>query len=651
MISSNTIALDEYVKAQRMGQKEKKELEALGMDPFPAVLDEVFPDVASASVQELPVSDVPADRIVGTKAAGRTNAFSASFLPLPDPGSEFAIKWKALCTAHLSDVGIRDPIECVEYLGNFYVVEGNKRVSVLRYFGAVRIPARVTRVLPSGLSDPQYAAYQEFVEFQKATGIWDIQFKKPGDYSRLLSAIGKKPGEMWTVSEKRMLISTYYFFKQAFNSLGGMKQGREPEEALLLFLKVYSYEALADMSRAELRKALSGLWGDVKAVSEPETIKVETTPADDDKVSVIQKLIFPAPKHLSVAFVYEKDPDSSPWTKGHAEGAEYLAEALSDSVTVNHYFHADSGETAEEIITKAVSDGAELVFTTTPPMLDATLRAAVTYPRARFFNCSACQPLSSVKSYYCRTYEGKFITGVIAGALAENDLVGYVGSYPILGVPASINAFALGVRMTNPRARILLEWTCMNADCIRTLREKGVRVISNRDIPVPDANYLKHGQYGTFLIGSDGELEPLASPCWLWGKLYENIVHSVLSGSAEKKDQAVNYWWGMDSGVIDVTFSEQVPSGVRTLAETLMDMLKKGQLDPFGQRLAAQDGSLISDGETPLSSMEILKMDRLAECVEGFIPEYDEIFPMSRALVRELGVHRDRIPPETEDAP
>ena len=318
---------------------------------------------------------------------------------------------------------------------------------------------------------------------------------------------------------------------------------------------------------------------------------------------------------------------------------------------MNHYFHADSGETAEEIITKAVSDGAELVFTTTPPMLDATLRAAVTYPRARFFNCSACQPLSSVKSYYCRTYEGKFITGVIAGALAENDLVGYVGSYPILGVPASINAFALGVRMTNPRARILLEWTCMNADCIRTLREKGVRVISNRDIPVPDANYLKHGQYGTFLIGSDGELEPLASPCWLWGKLYENIVHSVLSGSAEKKDQAVNYWWGMDSGVIDVTFSEQVPSGVRTLAETLMDMLKKGQLDPFGQRLAAQDGSLISDGETPLSSMEILKMDRLAECVEGFIPEYDEIFPMSRALVRELGVHRDRIPPETEDAP
>ena len=644
-------AIDEYINAQHMGQKEKKELEALGRNPFPPALEEIFPDIAGASVQVLPVSDIPADRIVGTKAAGRTNAFSASFLPLPEPDSEFALKWKALCQAHMSETGIRDPIECVEYLGNFYVAEGNKRVSVLRYFGAARIPARVTRVMRPDLSDPQYAAYLEFADFQKSSGIWDIQFKKPGDYSRLLSAVGKKPGEKWSDSEKRRLLSSYYYFKQAFNSLGGIKQGLEPEDALLLFLKVYSYDSLTEMSPAELKKALSGLWDDVRTVSDPDTIRVETVPEEDDKMSVIQKLIFPAPKHLSVAFVYERDSDASPWTKGHAEGAAQLLEALTDSVAVKQYFHADTSETVGEMIDGAVSDGAELVFTTTPRMLDPTLKAAVKYPKVRFFNCSACQPLSSVKSYYCRTYEGKFITGVIAGALAENDLVGYVGSYPILGVPASINAFALGVRMTNPRARILLEWTCTNTDCVRTLKEKGVRVISNRDIPVPDATYLRHGQYGTFLIGNDGGLEPLASPCWLWGKLYENIVRSILSGNAEKKDQAVNYWWGMDSGVIDVALSEQVPPGVRSLAETLMGMLKKGLLDPFDQRLAAQDGSLISDGENRLSSMEILKMDRLAEHVEGTIPGYEEIFPMSRALVRELGVYRDRIPPETEDEP
>ena len=135
----------------------------------------------------------------------------------------------------------------------------------------------------------------------------------------------------------------------------------------------------------------------------------------------------------------------------------------------------------------------------------------------------------------------------------------------------------------------------------------------------------------------------------MWGKLYENIVRSVLAGSAEKKDQAVNYWWGMDSGVIDVTLSDRVPEGVRALAGILTDRLKKGALDPFAQKLAAQDGSVISDGATGLTSMELLKMDRLAESVEGRIPEYDEVFEMSRALVRELGVHRERVKPGTED--
>ena len=99
------------------------------------------------------------------------------------------------------------------------------------------------------------------------------------------------------------------------------------------------------------------------------------------------------------------------------------------------------GQAALDAIIRYFKDnGADLVFTTTPQLLDATLKAAVKHPKVGFYNCSACQPFSSVKSYYCRIYEGKFITGLIAGALADNDLVGYVGSYPIMGVPASINA-------------------------------------------------------------------------------------------------------------------------------------------------------------------------------------------------------------------
>ena len=232
-------------------------------------------------------------------------------------------------------------------------------------------------------------------------------------------------------------------------------------------------------------------------------------------------------------FYLSEGPGYQSLDKGPCRRAAQLAEALGEAVSVRNYFGADTQEATESILNQAAADGAELIFTTPPPLLSATLKAAVRYPKIRFFNCSVGQALSSVRSYYCRVYEEKFITGLIAGALAENDLVGYVGSYPIFGIPAAINAFALGARMTNPRARILLEWSCTDGDPEKLLTEKGVRVISNRDVPLPGAVSLGQGNLGTYLLDENGKAQPLASPCWMWGKLYENIVRSALSGDLE----------------------------------------------------------------------------------------------------------------------
>ena len=127
-------AKEEYAAALRRGQKEYKEAVAAGKSPHPAVLDELLSDSTAQVVQEVGLLEIPTGRIVGTRSAGRITTFSPSFLPLAKPASEFAVKWVNLCMAHLGETGIRDPITCYEYLGNFYVEEGNKRVSVLRHF-------------------------------------------------------------------------------------------------------------------------------------------------------------------------------------------------------------------------------------------------------------------------------------------------------------------------------------------------------------------------------------------------------------------------------------------------------------------------------------------------------------------------------------
>ena len=641
-------AREEYIKARRMASKELREYRMQGKETELAVLDSIIGEVHTLPTVEIGLVNVPIERIKGTKTAGRITAFSPTFLPLLDTETEFAQKWMSLCRAHLSDEGIRSPIVCFEYLGNFYVQEGNKRVSVMRYFGASQIPGIVYRIIPAESDSPQVKAYCEFLEFYKCTGLYDIQFRQPGDYAKLMAFLGKDMNQTWSEQEQRTFRAYFRYFKEAFWNLGGEQLDLLPGEALLLWLRVYAFQDLGQKSSMEIKEAMSALWDDIVSISQNSPVQVETEADIEAKGGLLSMLLPATPSHLNIAFVYQLTPETSTWAKGHEEGAEHLYRVLSDRVSIRHYYNADTPEEAEELLEQAVQDGAEVVFATTPKLSRPTLKMAVKYPRVRFLNCSVDAPYSSVRTYYSRIYEGKFITGAIAGAMANNDRIGYIGSYPILGVPASINAFALGAQLTNPRAKIDLRWSCLGGNPVEDFINSGINVISNRDVPTADKKFLEHGTYGTYMV-EDGILQPLGSPCWLWGNFYENVVRSILNGNWDKgrdNTQAVNYWWGMDSNVIDVKLADGFPEGLRYLYNMLRDGLRNGTLDPFRRKLIAQDGRIISDGSRALTSEELLHMDWLCENIDGCIPVFDEIAPFAKDMVRELGVYRDSIPVE-----
>lgn len=642
-----TEAIDEYRKALKAGQKEYKELVAAQKDPYPAILDELVPENAALPTQLVGLTEIPADLIVGTKSAGRIFAFTAGFLPLLDENTEFGTKWINLCMENLSDEGIRDAITCYEYLGRFYIQEGNKRFSVLKHFGATRIAAQVIRILPENDGTPRIKAYFEFLDFYKATGLYCVQFRRSGDYSKLLSAVGKEPGELWTDREKLSFSAAFHYFRDAFDALGGQALDLLPEEALLVWLQVYSYPELTEMTADALKKSLSALW---TAMAQPEPVKVATEPPKS-KTSLLGRIISPGHEHLQVALIHQLDLERSGWAKAHDEGRQHLEQVMGNSVTVKSYFGADTPELIEQTLETAVDEGAQVIFTTTPQMGRATLKSAVKHPKVRFLNCAVNVPYSGIRSYYCRMYEGKFVTGAIAGAIAANDEIGYIASYPIYGEIASINAFALGAQLTNPRAKIHLRWSCQEGNNIADFIKMGIRVISNREIPSQDRTYLNFCNYGTYQIGDDAVLTPLGSPCWNWGKLYEHILRSMLSGTWEAdKDsrQAVNYWWGMNNGAVDIQLSEKLPDGIKTLAQLLIRQLQSGELDPFARQIITQDGTVINDGSQTLTADQILRMDYLCCNVEGHIPGFEEIAPASKPMVRELGIYKENIPVEKE---
>ena len=632
-------AIEEYGKALKEGQREYKECVQKKIEPNPAVLDEILEQDPGETCVNVGLVEIPIQRIIGTKSAGRISAFTPSFRPLLEPETEFALKWISLCADHLGEEGIHDPIECFEYLGDFYVQEGNKRVSVLRHFGAAKIAANVKRILPVADDSPRVKAYHEFLEFYKLTGLYDVQYTVPGNYGKLLEKTGFPTERKWTEEERRRFRASFHYFTEALAAVGGSELP-QPQDALLLWLAVHPFGDLKELSSGELKKSIAQMWPNLLAASATEPV-VKTDPPEEKSV-IVQ--IFKGVDHLNVAFVHQDSRVNSRWTRAHERGRQYLESALGKAVTTRAYDNANTAESATALIEQAVADGAEVVFTTAPQLIDPCMKASVKHPKVRFLNCSVHQPYATVRTYYSRIYEGKFITGAIAGAMSKDDRIGYVGAYPIHGEPASINAFALGAQLTNPDAKIELKWSCVPGNPTREFLEKGIRAISNRDTPLE--NYILN-EYGTYFADDAGNLTPVGSPTWVWGQFYENVVRSIMNGSweDEKEGQIVNLWWGMRNGVIDVTMPPGLPEGVRMMANILKEGICKGTLDPFKRRIVDQQGNIRNDGTKSLSPVELLKMDWLCDNVIGTFPKHDEVMPVSRPMVDLLGIY-----PSTDEA-
>ena len=644
-------AAEQYNQARRRGQREYREAIAAGRYQYLPVLDDILQNARVEAQLPLGVVEVPLAQVVGTKTAGRTAAFSFNFMPLLGAETEFAAKWISLCMAHVEE-GIRDPIRCYEYLGRFYVQEGNKRVSVLKHFGAANVTASVIRVVPQYADNPDIRRYFDFMAFYALSGIYEVQLAQEGGYAKLQAAMGKKAQEEWTDDDRANIRSLLTRVGKAYRDHGGSRMRLSAGDVLVVLLQLYDYQTLLDDTPAGLAAKLDAAWDDVLALERPDAKQVSTSPAAPPEKPLLQRIL-PVKRPagtaaLKVAFVNERSPATSTWTNAHEFGRTQVDQVFAGQVTTAVYNGAEQGKNDVQLIEQAIADGATLIFTTTPKLAAASLRAAVRHPEVRILNCSMDLPYASIRTYYSRIYEAKFITGAIAGAMAANDRVGFVASYPMLGMPADINAFALGARMTNPRVKVEVQWTCLPGDPLKAFTAKGITVISGRDTPAP--GHPSH-EYGIFQIKPGGVLQDLASPFWHWGQFYEHVVRSVLDGSWNKEKsgtdgKVVNYWWGMNSGVIDVLFSRELPHDLRHLASLLRSGIISGAIDLFATRIVAQDGSLKNDGLHGFSPEEILHMDWLCDAVEGHIPEYDELTEEARPMYRVQGIHRERLPRE-----
>lgn len=628
-----------YRDALKKGQKEKRQCMSMGVYPYLPALDELLPREQQSFGVNVGIHVIPTEFVVGTRTTARATSFSCNFFPLMDEDSEFAEKWKSLCCFHL-DEGISDAIKVYEYMNRYYVEEGNKRVSLLKLFNAVEVRAEVIRILPVKTEHPKVAAYYELLDFYKYSKINRIEFSNIGCYKQLQKYIGKAPEEFWNEEERIKFLSTFYYFKKAVKALKVDLSGITMGDVLLVYLKIYGYEDLKAKNENEIKESLNKIWEEVLLVKEKENIDLKLHPSAEQKKSLFSILSREDNLKIEkVAFIYDKNSNVSGWVYGHELGRMHLEKVFGNKITTYVYENA-MNVNPEGVIEQAIKDGNQVIFTTSAKFLPMCMTIAVNYPDVWIFNCSLNKAHRYICTYYARMYEVKFIIGAIAGVMTKNNKVGYLCDYPIYGQIAGINAFALGVQMVNPDATVYLEWSCIDGagNAEKRLRSKGVNIISSQDMSGID-NGIR-GSFGLYTFEGESK-KNLAMPIWHWGVYYEKLIRNISNRTFQSEykssKKALNFYWGMSAGVVELICSNHLPESVKKLVELLKKSICNDMFDPFQGVICTQDGKKIEGKKQSLSMSEIIKIDWLLDNIDGSIPEYQKLNEEGKATVNSAG--------------
>lgn len=516
----------------------------------------------------------------------------------------------------------------------------------MKYLDAVSIEAEVTRVLPARTEDPVNKIYFEFLPFYADTGINFIWFSKPGGFNQLYALTGRTPGVKWTAEERADFEAAYMRFRAAYKAREGSRHlPITTGDAFLIYLKACGFADAPRKFDREMRGEVAALWGEFEKDKQPESVELIMQPQALKQSKSLLNTLF-GPTFVKVAFLYSREPSESGWIYWHDLGRINLENALGHDVITTVRVCGDP-EQYEAEIEQLIQEDNALIFTTSPVMLAASMKASVKHPTARILNCSLLASWQRVRSYYLRIYEAKFLIGMIAGAMTETGRIGYLADYPIFGVASSINAFALGARMVNPRAKVVLSWsTRQDFDPARPFADPKIDVISSLDVSAPRHHDVEYGLYAL----RDGEARSLAIPVYDWGRIYESLTRSVLKGNWKEDGaeaaKAVNYWWGLSSDAIDIVMSEEVDRGLRRLVELVKAHIREGALWPFEGLMRDQAGVARCPADGRLTPADVVAMNWLTDNVVGGFPETGVLKPQARALVELQGI-REVLTPDT----
>jgi basic membrane protein A and related proteins len=331
---------------------------------------------------------------------------------------------------------------------------------------------------------------------------------------------------------------------------------------------------------------------------------------------------------LKVGFVYVSPIGDAGWTFQHDLGRKALEKALGDKVVTKYVENVPEGADAERIIRDLAVSGHKLILTTSFGYMNPTIKVASQFPNVAFMHATGYKLAKNVGVYNARFYEGRYLTGVVAGKMTKSNVAGYVAAFPIPEVLQGINAFVRGMRSVNPKAELKVVWVNSwfdpgkEREAAQTLIAQGADVVTHHTDSTAVVQTAE--EKGVWAVGYHSDMSKygpkahLTAATHLWGDIYIKAAQDVLAG----KWKPMNVWGGIKDKMVKLApINAAVPAEVKELVGKVEKDIVAGKFHPFAGPVKDSEGKERVAAGKVMTDDAMQKMDFYVEGVQGKLPK------------------------------
>lgn len=332
---------------------------------------------------------------------------------------------------------------------------------------------------------------------------------------------------------------------------------------------------------------------------------------------------------LKVGFVYVGPINDNGWTQAHDRGRLAAIEKFGDLIETTYIENVPEGADAERVIRNLAQSGHDLIFTTSFGFMNPTEKVARQFPNVSFEHATGYKRLPNMATYIAKTYEGRYVSGMVAAKLTKSNQVGYIASFPIPEVIRDINTVQLALQKYNPEAKLNIVWVNSwfdpgkEADAANALIDQGVDfILQHTDSP---AAMQAAERRGVRAVGQASDMSAFGPNAHThsvmddWSVHYLNSIQAKLDGTWESKAHVDGFAGGE---LVIPGFNANLPADVVAEAESLIEQFKAGTLEPFTGPIKDQKGEVrIPEGKVASWEEDLEGMFYYVEGIEAELPQ------------------------------